>query len=143
MNVFVNVFFTLLLNVQVSGWEIFLATRFQWMYVEAAGAEVQIPKFDKKIQSMEGEEITLTGFYLPVTTSNRKIVLSRFPYASCFFCGGSSGLESVVEVYFAEEQSLFKVDDLVTVKGTLLLNDGVDGRLVFIVHNAEVVDRGD
>lgn len=141
MKVVVSLLFAFLINVQVSGWEIFLGTRFQWMYVEAAGGEVQIPKFDKKIQSLEGEEITITGFYLPVTTSNRKIVLSRFPYASCFFCGGSSGLESVAEVYFAEEQSRFKVDDLVTVKGTLLLNDGVDGRLVFIVHNAEVVEE--
>ena len=122
----------------VSGWEIFSKTTFEWKFVEEVGAQVEIPTFDDKVKSLDGKEITLTGYYLPINISRKKIILSKLPMAACFFCGGEGGLESVAEVYFESDHPRFKMDELVTVKGRLLLNNGIDGHLVFILVNATV-----
>ena len=123
----------------VSGWEIFAETTFEWTLVEDVGAQVEIPTFDDEVKSFEGKEVTLTGYYLPINISRKKIILSKLPMAACFFCGGEGGLESVAEIYFQADHPRFKMDELVTVKGRLLLNDGIDGHLVFILVNASVV----
>ena len=85
---------------QVSGWEAFADTEFKWEYAEEFGMEVEIPVFDKKIEALEGTEITLTGHYLPLELEGERIIISKLPYASCFFCGGGVGQESVAEVVF-------------------------------------------
>ncbi|MEM9896190.1 MAG: hypothetical protein AAF789_07455 [Bacteroidota bacterium] len=126
-------------NFQVAGWEIFTKTTFEWQYMEELGMQAEIPVFDEKIKSLEGKEITLTGYYLPVNVSSDRVILSKQPYASCFFCGGGVGLESVAEVQFADERPFFKLDDLVTVKGKLKLNEKEYGHLVFILTDAELI----
>lgn len=125
-------------SAQVSGWEAFSKTSFEWQYVDEVGVQVEIPTFDEHVKSLDGKEITLTGYYLPINISRKKIILSKLPMAACFFCGGEGGLESVAEIYFKEDHPRFKMDELVTVKGQLLLNDGKDGHLVFILINASV-----
>ena len=124
---------------EVSGWELFSKTSFEWKYVEELGLQVEIPEFDDHVQSLNGEEVTLTGYYIPINIARKKIILSKLPMAACFFCGGEGGLESVAEIYFEEDHPRFKMGQLVTVKGRLFLNDGKDGHLVFILVNATVV----
>ncbi|MEM6380073.1 MAG: hypothetical protein AAF705_17905, partial [Bacteroidota bacterium] len=104
---------------QVSGWEVFAKTKFKWEYVKKIGMEVEIPIFDSKIKELEGKEITLTGHYLPLEMEGERIILSKLPYASCFFCGGGVGQESVAEVVFNSAHRPFRADELITVKGRL------------------------
>ncbi|MEM7297267.1 MAG: hypothetical protein AAF391_03260 [Bacteroidota bacterium] len=137
MHLFVN--FLLPFIVQVSGWEIFENTRFKWEYSDKIGLEVEIPSFDKKIQELEGKEITLTGHYLPLELDGDRIVISRLPYASCFFCGGGVGQESVAEVMFNSVQRPFRMDEIITVKGRLKLNKDDFDHLVFILEDAKVI----
>ncbi len=129
------------LQMAPAGWDIFASTRFELKYVEEMGVQAEVPTFDKEIKSLEGTEVTLTGYYLPFNVSKRSIILSRLPNASCFFCGGAAGQESVAQIYFKEAHPQFKLDELVRVKGLLLLNSGLDGNLVFKLVNAEVVKR--
>jgi len=124
---------------KVSGWKIFEQTAFEWKYVEELGLQVEIPTFDEKVKSLNGKEVILTGYYLPINIARKRIILSKLPMAACFFCGGNVGLESVAEIHFQTDHPRFKVDDLVTVKGKLILNDGKDGHLVFILENASVL----
>ena len=49
-------------------------------------------------------------------------ILSRYPMSACFFCGGS-GPESVVELKFKSKEQSFEMDEVVTLKGRLKLND--------------------
>jgi len=129
------------LFVQVSGWEIFLNTRYEWQYIEKMEMEAEIPIFDEKIKSLEGKEITLTGYYLPVDIEGNRIIISKLPYASCFFCGGGVGLESVAEIQFEVKQPPFQMDELLTIKGRLKLNKSEYGHLVFILTDASVVQQ--
>lgn len=133
----VNVLVALLF--QVSGWEIFSNTRFEWQYIEEMEMEAEIPIFDDKIKSLEGEEITLTGYYLPIDIEGNRIIISKQPYASCFFCGGGAGLESVAEIQLETKQPPFEMDQLLTIKGRLKLNEREYGHLVFILTDASVI----
>ncbi len=123
---------------QVSGWEIFSNTRFEWQYVEKLGLQAEIPIFDDKIKALEGKEITITGYFLPIDIDGNRIIISKLPYASCFFCGGGVGLESVAEVQFEKKQPPFDMDELLTVKGRLKLNKDEYGHLVFILTHSSV-----
>lgn len=126
---------------QVSGWEVFLDTRFKWEYVEEFGMEVEVPIFSKSVKSLENTEITLTGHYLPLDLEGDRVIISKLPYASCFFCGGGAGQESVAEVVFDQVQRPFRADELLTVKGRLQLNLDDYEHLVFILTDAKVIQQ--
>lgn len=134
-------FVSILLNIitQISGWEVFADTRFKWQWAEELGAEVEIPIFSNRIKELEGKEITLTGHYLPLELEGERIIISKLPYAACFFCGGGVGQESVSEIVFTSVQRPFRLDELITVKGRLKLNKDDYEHLVFILEDAKII----
>ena len=124
---------------QVSGWEIFADTKFEWWWVEEYGAEVAIPIFDSGVKKLDGQEVTLTGHYLPIKIDGNRIILSRLPFASCFFCNSEVGQESVAEIEFKTKQRRFNPDEIITVKGKLKLNKDDYDRLIFIIEEAKII----
>ena len=136
-----HILISLLITVssQVSGWEAFADTQFKWEYAEEFGMEVEVPIFDDKVKALEGKEITLTGHYLPLEIEGERIVISKMPYANCFFCGGGVGQESVAEVVFNSVQRPFRLDELLTIRGTLKLNVDDYDHLVFILEDAKII----
>ncbi|MEO1052562.1 MAG: hypothetical protein AAFX87_18160 [Bacteroidota bacterium] len=133
--------FLLSFNAQVAGWELFADTRFKWEYDERIGMEVQIPKFSEKIRALEGTKVSLSGHYLPLQMEGNRIIISKLPYASCFFCGGGAGPESVAEVFFAGDMPRLKPDQIVQVKGKLKLNTYDLEHMVFILTDATVIKK--
>ncbi|WP_462251336.1 DUF3299 domain-containing protein [Ekhidna sp.] len=129
----------LVLPIQISGWEVFADTKFNWQWAEELGAEVEIPTFSNKVKQLEGSTITLTGHYLPLELEGERIIISKLPYASCFFCGGGVGQESVAEVVFNSRQRPFRTDEMLTVQGTLRLNKDDYEHLVFILEDAKII----
>ncbi|MEM6800174.1 MAG: DUF3299 domain-containing protein [Bacteroidota bacterium] len=134
-----NLFFLSYLSLQLIGWSTFAGTSFEWVYVEKEGAEVQIPHFPAKVKQLEGKEIELSGHFLPFEIGTNSIILSQFPYASCFFCGGTAGAESVAEIQFPHSPPNFKLDQIVHVKGKLKLNERDLDHLTFILTDARIV----
>jgi hypothetical protein len=97
-----------------------------------------VPFLDSKIRTHEGKAITLEGYYLPYDLSNKNaIIISRNPFSACFFCGGA-GPESVAEIVFASKPPRFKADQIITVTGTLKLNDKNVDHMNFILVNARL-----
>ncbi|WP_250631936.1 DUF3299 domain-containing protein [Rhodoflexus caldus] len=93
-------------------------------------------RFSDELQALEGKEVSLKGFVIPLESSeNTHFVLSYFPYASCFFCGGS-GPESVVEVH-AQKPIAF-TDKPVVIRGILRLNNDDPEQLFFALEDAVV-----
>ncbi len=135
----INLLFILSINAQVLGWETFADTRFEWEYRKSLGLQVEVPYFSEEVKNLEGKEITLTGHYLPLELGGERIIISKLPYASCFFCGGGVGQESVAEVVFSSVQRPFRMDELLTVRGRLKLNVDDYEHLVFILEDAEVI----
>jgi len=105
-------------------------------YIEEVGTHYLIPVFSPTLLSDEGTEITLTGYYLPYSRQDSVIILSRYPNASCFFCG-QAGIESVAMVELVDLKT-YKTDQRLTVRGKLQLNNTDVDRLAFIIKEAEV-----
>lgn len=90
--------------------------------------------FPEELRALEGKRVTIKGFMIPLEEGKQThFVLSYFPYASCFFCGGA-GPESVVEVYAKEPIAI--ATHPVTIPGTLRLNHDNSEQLFFIVEDA-------
>lgn len=124
---------------QPSGWEVLSNVTFESRYVAEFNQEIDSPVFGNQLISLEGNRITLSGYYIPAElTEQDGIILSKQPNASCFFCGGA-GIESVVEVQFKEEPRHFKIDEIVTVSGTLQLNADNFDHLIFILNDAQEI----
>jgi hypothetical protein len=133
------VFITILpLQEEEDGWRIFAAVRFTPKYFPEHKEKFLVPNFAPAILSRVGTEVTLRGHYLPFDLPGSSIIISKFPYAACFFCGGA-GPESVAEIFFSNKPPKFKPDQMITVRGKLRLNDTDVNHLNFILDDAELL----
>lgn len=103
------------------------------------GAYIWVPTFGDKLKALNGVEVYLTGYVIPLDVTEGYYVLSAFPYSNCFFCGGA-GPESVVELQLAKDHRRFKVDERLTFKGILRLNADDVLHLNYILEDADLFD---
>lgn len=136
---FSTVLLVLILSKDLVGWSALADVTLKWKYVEQFGQQVEIPVFGEKLKAKEGKPFTVSGYYVPAEMDGNGIILSKRPYAQCFFCGGS-GIESVIEVYFDKKPRRFKLDEIVKVSGTLKLNESDYDHLIFILNDAKEVE---
>lgn len=124
---------------QTDGWVAFAKTKFDAKYNEKAGEYFLFPTFPADLKAQVGKEIELEGYYLPIDVEgNAYIILSKFPYSQCFFCGGA-GPESIAEVYFKAKTPAFEPDQFIRIKGKLKLNDSDLEHGNFIIEDAVLV----
>ena len=120
-------------------WDVFGKVKFESIYNEKESTYLLYPEFTSELKEMEGKEVEITGFYIPMSLDANVIVISRTNYASCFFCG-NAGPETVVEVEPRNKFRDFTMDEKITIKGKLKLNRDDIFRLNFILEEGEVVD---
>ena len=135
-----NIILLFTLNGGLIGWSTFESVTFQWKYNEDLGAQIQMPHFGREILELEGTEIELSGYYLPLEINRYHIIISKQPFASCFFCGGDNGPESVAEIHFSEKPPRMQADEIVHVRGKLKLNPDDFDHMVFILEEARIVE---
>ena len=97
------------------------------------------PTFGEKVLALEGKEISITGYVIPVDYESNYYILSANPYASCFFCG-NAGPETVVELELKEEDDSYTTDQRLMFRGTLRLNADDIYKMNYILEDAEVFD---
>ncbi|WP_020526160.1 hypothetical protein [Flexithrix dorotheae] len=102
------------------------------------GYQIDYPVFGNEVKSLNGKEITLKGFIIPLDEmmSEDKIVLSSLPFNSCFFCGGA-GPETVIEVYTAKK--IDYTNEMIFVKGYFYLNESDPNQLMYLLKEAKQV----
>ncbi len=122
-------------------WALLSKTRFVEKLNREYGMYFLYPIFPDELKAMEGKTVEVTGFYIPLDVSTSDFaVLSKFPNAECFFCGGA-GPESIVVAYLKNKPSKrIKVDEIITIKGTLKLNDTDIDELNFILLDSEIIN---
>jgi hypothetical protein len=124
-----------------NGWVLIAKTKFDAKYNEKAGEYYLYPNFPDELKAKVGKEMTLEGYYLPLDIEGGGyIILSKFPYSQCFFCGGA-GPESIVEVTFKGKQPKFEADQFIKVTGKLKLNEGDIDHGNFIFEEAVLVEE--
>lgn len=121
-------------------WALFSKTRFVEKLNREFGMYFLYPKFPDELMAYDGKIVEISGFYIPLDMNESSIaVLSKFPQAECFFCGGA-GPESVVVGYLKKNSGKkIKTDEIVTIKGKLKLNADDIEELNFILLDAEIV----
>lgn len=117
-------------------WKVFEGVRFESKYIDEEKASFYVPQFGDELLRMEGQKYIIKGYYLPIDLSSSGIVLSRYPMATCFFCG-EAGPESVMMIFPTEKLEGLKMDDELTFEGTLELNDDDVYQLTFILMEAK------
>jgi hypothetical protein len=113
---------------------------FESRYEEEFGIEILEATFGKHLVAMDSQEVILTGYMIPLNALGTSYVLSRFPNANCFFCGGA-GPETIVELKLLPRHlKRYATDTYATFKGRLILNRKNLSSLTYVLLNAERVD---
>jgi len=120
-------------------WDQLKSLQFEESYDESTGGFYQKPKFGVAQKALEGKRVKITGYVLPLDVELNYYVVSAFPFASCFFCGGA-GPESVMDLKLKNSGTRFKTDERASFCGVLRLNDGNVFELPYILNEAEVCD---
>jgi len=118
-------------------WQQLSQVHYSRMVDMRTGYLVEKPKFHKDIKALEGELVEISGYILPLDVSGSAYVLSRYPYAACFFCGGG-GLESVMDIWFKNPAQSFELDQYVKLRGILRISVGGQG-LIYLLDEAQEV----
>lgn len=127
-------------NDRGSGWDTFADVRFERTYFPEADAHFLAPQFEESLKAKVGKPLTLKGYVMPVEFGGEKvIVLSRYPYSQCFFCG-AAGPESVAEIHLREAADRFAPDTYITVRGYLHLNAADVNHLNFQLHKSAIIE---
>jgi hypothetical protein len=121
-------------------WKTLEDVEFTDTYLEELDAYYYYPYFGPNVSALEGQEVILRGFVLAIDPVERYYILSKGPYASCFFCGGA-GPETIVELELKSDKDYFLMDELVTMKGILKLNADDIYKCNYILEKAEVYRR--
>jgi len=120
-------------------WEVLKDVTFEEVFSEEFQGYYKVPKFGKKISSLNGKKVQIRGYVIPVDVIQDYYVLSANPYSSCFFCGGA-GPESVMEIQITGEHNGLRMDQIITFEGKLRLNPDDLYQLSYILENAKVIE---
>ncbi len=107
---------------------------------ESTGFNITYPIFGKKVKSLEGKQIILKGFMVPLDelTGKNRFVLSSLPFNICFFCGGA-GPETVIEVH--SKNHIEFTDDPIWIQGKFYANEEDPEQLMYLLHEAELIEK--
>lgn len=123
----------------VNLWKTLAKITYKKEYDAMLGFKVDVPVFSEDIKKLEGKEVTIKGYIIPVEgyKSHKEFIFSAFPYNMCFFCGGA-GPETVMEIY-AKEPVKYSAEPVV-LKGKLELNSTDINRLIYALQDAVKVE---
>tara|TARA_B100001057_G_scaffold15258_1_gene14463 strand:+ start:1396 stop:1986 length:591 start_codon:yes stop_codon:yes gene_type:complete len=103
-------------------WRMLEDVEFKDVYIEELDAYYWKPTFGDIVNGLEGKEVHITGYMIPVDLDEDFYVLSRYPFANCFFCGGA-GPESVIDLRFeGKSPRVYQTDERLTFAGKFRLN---------------------
>lgn len=120
-------------------WKTLSRITYKKQYDEMVGFDVSVPVFSDPVKALEGKEITVRGYIIPVEgyESQTNFIFSAFPYNMCFFCGGA-GPETVMEVY--AKKGIEFTAKAIKIKGVLRLNDKDINQLMYALEDAVLVE---
>jgi len=119
---FTHILFGFLL---ISGFSTYGQTKITWIELGNLAFEVgqggmSTLDFSEKIKQLEGQEVIIEGYVIPMDVEGKTYALSAYPNASCF-CG-AAGQESIMRLELKDHRIRYAVDEYHVFKGKLVLN---------------------
>ena len=136
---FVMIFSLYSFSQNVITWELLKNVEFDEVWSEEFQAYYMVPKFSNAVKALDGKEVQIRGFIIPVDIVQDYYVLSANPYSSCFFCG-QAGPESVMEIEMIKKYEGLRMDQVITFRGRLKLNVDDIYQLNYILQDAEILE---
>lgn len=122
---------------QVLTWDQLTDVKFTKSFSAEMGIEVLEAEFGPSVTALEGKEVIIKGYMIPLDPLGTQYVLSRNPMASCFFCGGS-GPETVAELRLHPKSiRRYATDEILSFKGILQLEEKNTSSLNYVITNAQ------
>lgn len=120
-------------------WNLLAKVEFRQGWHDTLNDYIYYPIFHPEVRALSGKPVEIQGYVIPFeeTQDESILVLSAFPFSSCFFCG-NAGPESVMDIQLAPQarKQQFKQDDQVRFRGRLRLNDEDVYYLNYILEEA-------
>jgi hypothetical protein len=115
---------------------------FKKTFDQSTMVETMIPSLSPVIEKLDGTEIEVEGYIIPLTGQIRQshFMLSKFPQSTCFFCG-KAGPETAMQVFMKNQQKVKITERKVKVKGTLLVRPGDASSLMYTLENAILFEQ--
>lgn len=139
--------FVLLLALQVSSfinkepfnlsWKSLSETSFSEYFNETKNIWTLEGVFPVSIRKLNGSDVKITGYVIPIDIKKRSYVLSAYPYSSCYFCGGA-GPESIVNLQLNDLKHHIETDAIKTFSGVLDLQSRPKNGFYFTLINARI-----
>ena len=118
-------------------WDQLTDVTFSKKYDATLGIEILQATYGPSVKALNGKEIIIRGYIIPLDPLGTQYVISRNPMASCFFCGGS-GPETVAELRLHPKSiRRYATDEILSFKGVLQLNEKNDNSLNYVILYAE------
>ena len=104
------------------------------------GKTIYTPHFPAELQRLDGKEVTLKGYMVPIKPgrSHHVFLLSVLPIYQCMFCG-QNGIPPMVEINMVNEKKVIFTEQVITIRGKIYLNAKDSKRTEVQIHQAVVV----
>ncbi|MDG1528787.1 MAG: hypothetical protein P8I51_04000 [Polaribacter sp.] len=90
------------------------------------------------LKDVENKKVKIRGYFLDIDPDGNWYVLSKNPFATCFFCG-KSGPETILElISYKNVKKKFKSDDLVEVTGFFNIVYDPEDKMSFVIEKASI-----
>lgn len=122
--------------IQTETWDILALLEYKREYIN--GTPWYVPKFAQEILALEGTQIELKGYMIPLDPGRNhdNFLISVLPLLQCHFCG-QGGIPEMVEVF--SRSTLRYTERIIYVKGTLRLNNSDPNHFTFILEDADLL----
>jgi len=121
-------------------WAVLSDVKFEVKYDKEIGISFEEATFGPGIVPLDGQQVALTGYMIPLDGFGVAYALSRNPNSSCFFCGGA-GPETVIELKLKPAaMRRYRTDDRLLFKGILQINRSNLDNFTYVMLEAEPVN---
>lgn len=120
-------------------WKLLAKVEFVDQYFEDYEAWYLVPKFSDAVKKLNGEQVIIKGYVIPLDVDGGEYALSAYPFSACFFCGGA-GPESVMSLHFKDKPGRFETDDYLNFVGKLKLNTKDFEDFTYILEDCKLVE---
>jgi hypothetical protein len=127
---------------QKSHWSTLAMVSITTKFDQEFGIEIKKAKVSPLVKSMDGKEIELEGYIIPLTgkLAQSHFMLSKYSEKMCFFCG-KAGPESAAQVFLKNNAKQKYVDEKIWVKGILRINEDDPSGLLYTIDQAQVINQ--
>lgn len=123
-------------------WNTLGIVTYESKYDPTTFVEIKKAKISSAVEKVDGTIITVEGFIIPLTgqVTQSHFMLSKFPQATCFFCG-KAGPETAMQVFMKDNKKVKVSERKVKVTGTLYVNPKDASSLLYTLENATIVEE--